>query len=52
MKLSEAIRLGAMMHPQAFRKTVVCDEYGKVVATCALGAARGAGDNPAACERA
>ena len=39
MRLSEAIRLGAMMHPQAFYHEYAVDTHGKVISTCALGAA-------------
>ena len=42
MKLSEAIRLGAMLHPQAFRQVQRYRDL-KVVATCAIGAAKEAG---------
>ncbi len=41
MKLSEAIRLGAMLHKQGFGVMVLYD--GGVLATCALGAAQQAG---------
>lgn len=44
MKLSEAIRLGALLHPQTFGATrkyaVIRNE---IVGTCAIGAAREAG---------
>lgn len=45
MKLSDAIRLGAMLHPQCFDRMEVRGFLtdGKVVATCALGAAIQAG---------
>jgi hypothetical protein len=46
MKLSEAIRLGSMLHPQARHAMAVYEDTGsaiKVIATCALGAARQAG---------
>ena len=43
MKLSEAIRLGAMLHPQHFGDYYDWDEHNKVIATCALGAAGQAG---------
>jgi len=40
MKLYEAIRLGAMIHPQqGFNQNYTYDEDGNVVASCALGAA-------------
>jgi hypothetical protein len=46
MRLSEAIRLGAMLHPQAFQSLRVIDmDTGAVVRTCALGAAEQAGYN-------
>lgn len=43
MKLSEAIRLGAMMHPQCFENHSEFDSHANVIATCALGAADQAG---------
>lgn len=43
MRLSEAIRLGAMLHRQAFGSYSHIDKSGRVFATCALGAARAAG---------
>ena len=43
MRLSEAIRLGAMLHPQTFGRVGRYDDGAKVVATCALGAAKEAG---------
>jgi len=43
MQLSEAIRLGAMLAPQCFQQAKVIDEFGNVLATCALGAAEQAG---------
>lgn len=42
MRLSEAIRLGSMLHPQHYG-TLTKRQGGKVVATCALGAALQAG---------
>jgi len=38
MKLSEAIRIGAKMHPQGFDRYISVDDHGQLV-TCALGAA-------------
>ena len=43
MKLSEAIRLGAMLHPQCFGGYYTTDGEGRVHATCALEAAARAG---------
>ena len=44
MQLSEAIRLGAMLHPQqAFGTYRRFNDEGQVVATCAIGAAGQAG---------
>lgn len=43
MKLSEAIRLGALLHPQCFDTMVLHNDSGSVVGTCALGAAAEAG---------
>lgn len=43
MKLSEAIRLGAMLHPQCFHGCYELDDGGTIVASCALGAAQQAG---------
>lgn len=44
MKLSDAIRLGAMLHPQCFGTMDAADEEsGAIVATCALGGAMQAG---------
>lgn len=43
MQLSEAIRLGAMLHPQGFYWSHLKDTNGTVIATCALGAAYDAG---------
>jgi hypothetical protein len=43
MRLSEAIRLGAMLHPQTFGAMCVAKLSGEIVSTCALGAARSAG---------
>lgn len=40
MKLSEAIRLGSMMVPQAFRAEYSYNFRGKIIAACALGAAK------------
>ncbi len=42
MRLSEAIRLGAMLHPQTYRDYRTRDAHG-VTGTCALGAAEEAG---------
>ena len=47
LKLSEAIRLGATLHPQATGVYAVGNAHGEVLATCALGAALVAiGQNP------
>ena len=43
MKLSEAIRLGSMLHPQGFGKFHAHNETHEIVASCALGAAEDAG---------
>ena len=43
MTLSEAIRLGAMLHPQCFEWLEGKDHGGVTVETCALGAAKVAG---------
>lgn len=43
MRLSEAIRLGAMLHPQYFGAMRKRGARGEVIATCALGAADEAG---------
>lgn len=44
MKLSEAIRLGALLHPQCFGSNYQYDPHdGHAVATCAIGAAHAAG---------
>lgn len=43
MRLSEAIRLGSMLHPQTFERMRQRDRHGDVVATCAFGAATAAG---------
>lgn len=47
MKLSEAIRLGSMLHPQGFEelRSYQYDDLGAVIGmkTCALGAAQAAG---------
>lgn len=43
MRLSDAIRLGSMLHPQGFGKLAVLDLHGQILATCALGAAVQAG---------
>lgn len=44
MRLSEAIRLGAMLHPQCFCGFATFDvTQNKITATCALGAAWEAG---------
>ncbi len=40
LTLSQAIRLGAMLHPQTFGQMEMCDDATTIVATCALGAAR------------
>lgn len=39
MKLSEAIRLGAALAPQAFAILATKDKSGRVLSTCAIGAA-------------
>lgn len=46
MKLSEAIRLGSMVHPQGFGKSRQVD-YRGITHTCALGAVTTAIGNPA-----
>lgn len=43
MKLSEAIRLGAMLHEQCAGMMELRNSDGDVIATCALGSARAAG---------
>lgn len=43
MRLSEAIRLWAMLHPQYFGATYGMDVNHQVLGTCAMGAARQAG---------
>lgn len=43
MRLSDAIRLGAMLHPQCFGVSAKKDNHGTTIATCALGAAHEAG---------
>ena len=43
MTLSEAIRLGAMLHPQCFGQGRLYDNEGYVRATCAISAAQLAG---------
>lgn len=43
MKLSEAMRLGAMLHPQHFYAAWMLDDRQEILATCALGAANVAG---------
>jgi hypothetical protein len=43
MKLNEAIRLGAMLHPQGFGSYATTNLNGRVLATCTIGAARMAG---------
>jgi hypothetical protein len=43
MKLSQAIRLGSMLHPQTYKRYSKYDVHGAVMATCALGAAIEAG---------
>ena len=39
MRLSEAIRLGAMVHQQTTSRIIARDKEGNIVATCAIGAA-------------
>jgi hypothetical protein len=39
MRMSEAMRLGAMLHDQAYGELWTLDEGGAVIASCALGAA-------------
>ncbi len=39
MRLSEAIRIGALIHPQAHGRTVALSAPGEIYATCAIGAA-------------
>lgn len=44
LKLSEAIRLGCMLHPvQGFADLYEMDNHGNVIAACAMGAAEAAG---------
>ena len=43
MRLSDAIRRGALLHPQAFYCSHEWDRDGVVIASCALGAAEDAG---------
>ena len=43
MRLSEAIRLGAMLHPQSFKNFREISRPFQVISTCALGAASEAG---------
>jgi hypothetical protein len=43
MRLSEAIRLGAMLHPQFFGHARLIGTAGEILATCAVGAAQEAG---------
>lgn len=46
MKLSEAIRLGAMLHPQAFGAMQFLNANHEIIGTCAMGAAMRAGYRP------
>jgi hypothetical protein len=43
MKFSEAIRLGALLHPQCYMSLHQYDPQGQITASCALGAAKDAG---------
>ncbi len=43
LRLSDAIRLGAMLHPQCFEVMYTLDDHFEITATCAVGAAIQAG---------